>query len=175
MRLTLSRAALVALVLAMPVSSVALAQDSSQPSSSEPSAAPSVAPSPSDQTPSSAPSSQDQVPSSGPSEQPSSQPPAQLQTGAAAPAAPDKHPRAPGEIYQDLNFFGEVFDRIRSEYVDPPEGSGTIAIAMDTEGRPFASSAHNVSRIVVPPASDPPVVFTTMLPATGAPTPAACR
>jgi carboxyl-terminal processing protease len=127
MRLTLSRAALVALVLATSVSSVALAQDSSQPTSSEPSVAPSMAPSSQDQTPSSAPSAQ---PSSGPSVQPSSEPPAQLQTGAAAPAAADKHPRSPDEIYQDLNFFGEVFDRIRSEYVDPPDEQSLIRAAI---------------------------------------------
>ena len=30
-------------------------------------------------------------------------------------------PRDPLEIYADLNLFGEIFDRIRAEYVDPPD------------------------------------------------------
>ena len=44
-------------------------------------------------------------------------------------------------------------------------------MGIGTEGKPFASRAHNVSRIVVPPESEPPVVFTVTFPAKGAPTP----
>jgi len=57
------------------------------------------------------------------------------------------------------------------EQVDPPVGSGTIAMGIGTEGSPLASKAQRLSRIVVPPTRQPPVVFTVMLPATGAPTP----
>ncbi len=126
MRLTLSRAALVALALAMPASSVALGQDASQSSSG----ASSVVPSSAEPAPSSAPSSSQPASSSPSSQEPSSTPPATLQSGAAAPTPPDKHPRSPDEIYTDLNFFGEVFDRIRSEYVDPPDEQSLIRAAI---------------------------------------------
>ncbi len=39
-------------------------------------------------------------------------------------------PRDPLEIYADLNLFGEVFDRIRSEYVDPPDEQELIRAAI---------------------------------------------
>jgi len=99
----------------MPMAPLALAQDQSQPSSTEPSA------------PASAP------PSSEPpaSDQPSSAPADQQTPASATPApAPDKHPRSTEEIYQDLNFFGDVFDRIRSEYVDPPDEQALIRAAI---------------------------------------------
>ena len=47
--------------------------------------------------------------------------------------APDelkKEPRDPLEIYADLNLFGEIFDRIRSEYVDPPDEQELIRAAI---------------------------------------------
>jgi hypothetical protein len=56
------------------------------------------------------------------------------------------------------------------EQLEPPVGSGTIAMGIGTEGSPFTSNAQSVSRIVAPPAK-PPVVFTATLPAIGAPTP----
>src|SRR3954470_12490073 len=102
MRLTLPRVALAALVLLMPPAIYAFAQDQAPSSapSSEPSTAPSSAP-PADTNPSSEP------------------PPVDDATGKPKPV--DKHPRSATEIYQDLDFFGQVFDRIRSEYVDPPD------------------------------------------------------
>src|SRR5690242_7135524 len=109
MRLTFPRAALVAFILAVPLVPLALAQDQSQPSSAEPSAPPTSS-----------------------SEQPSSAP-ATDQLAPSAPLAspgPDKHPRTTEEIYQDLNFFGDVFDRIRSEYVDPPDEQALIRAAI---------------------------------------------
>ena len=35
------------------------------------------------------------------------------------------------EIYTDLDFFGQVFDRIRSEYVDPPDEQALIRAAIN--------------------------------------------
>jgi carboxyl-terminal processing protease len=39
-------------------------------------------------------------------------------------------PRDPKEIYADLNLFGEIFDRIRAEYVDPPNEEELIRAAI---------------------------------------------
>jgi carboxyl-terminal processing protease len=39
-------------------------------------------------------------------------------------------PRDPSEIYSDLNLFGEVFDRIRAEYVDAPDERELIHAAI---------------------------------------------
>jgi carboxyl-terminal processing protease len=39
-------------------------------------------------------------------------------------------PRDPLEIYSDLNLFGEIFDRIRAEYVDPPDEQELIRAAI---------------------------------------------
>src|SRR5215217_2852685 len=39
-------------------------------------------------------------------------------------------PRDPLEIYADLNLFGEIFDRIRAEYVDPPDEQELIRAAI---------------------------------------------
>ncbi|RYE60659.1 MAG: S41 family peptidase [Hyphomicrobiales bacterium] len=41
-----------------------------------------------------------------------------------------KDPRDPLEIYADLNLFGEIFDRIRAEYVDPPDEQELIRAAI---------------------------------------------
>jgi carboxyl-terminal processing protease len=41
-----------------------------------------------------------------------------------------KEPRDPLEIYADLNLFGEIFDRIRAEYVDPPDEQELIRAAI---------------------------------------------
>lgn len=104
MRLTLSRAALAALLLLTPAVPFAVAQD--QAPSSEPSI---EAPAPAD-----------------PSAEPSVEPPAD----ALGPKPDDKHPRTAEEIYQDLDFFGQVFDRIRSEYVDAPDEQALIRAAI---------------------------------------------
>ena len=69
-----------------------------------------------------APSSEQPAPSSAPADQP-------VDTSASTPP-PDKHPRSTEEIYQDLNFFGDVFDRIRAEYVDPPDEQSLIRAAI---------------------------------------------
>jgi len=49
-------------------------------------------------------------------------------------AADDTEPlpqtRTTDEIYSDLNLFGEVFDRIRAEYVDPPDERELIRAAI---------------------------------------------
>jgi carboxyl-terminal processing protease len=47
-----------------------------------------------------------------------------------APAADAPHPREADEIYSDLNFLGEVFDRIRAEYVDAPDERTLIRAAI---------------------------------------------
>jgi carboxyl-terminal processing protease len=123
MRLTLSRAALVAAALILSPTVTAFAQDqapSSAPASEQPSTAPSSAPA-------AAPSDQ---PSTAPSDQPSSEPP----TGPGQDTAPkpdDKHPRTADEIYKNLDFFGEVLDRIRAEYVDPPDEQALIRAAIN--------------------------------------------
>ncbi len=39
-------------------------------------------------------------------------------------------PRDPLEVYADLNLFGEIFDRIRAEYVDPPDEKELIRAAI---------------------------------------------
>src|SRR6185436_2046313 len=80
---------------------------------------------------------QDQAPSSDPGAAPSTEAPTDLPS--EQPSAPDdqlspkpeeKHPRTQEEIYQDLDFFGEVFDRIRSEYVDAPDEQSLIRAAI---------------------------------------------
>jgi len=48
-----------------------------------------------------------------------------------APAADEvAKPRDPLEIYSDLNLFGQIFDRIRAEYVDPPDEEELIRAAI---------------------------------------------
>lgn len=48
-----------------------------------------------------------------------------------APAADEAAaPRDPLEIYSDLNLFGQIFDRIRAEYVDPPDEEELIRAAI---------------------------------------------
>ena len=39
-------------------------------------------------------------------------------------------PRDPLQVYADLNLFGEIFDRIRNEYVDPPDEEELIRAAI---------------------------------------------
>lgn len=85
MRLTLIRAALLALIVGLSGAIVATAQDTA----------------------------------------PSSEPPA-----AETPDPDAPHPRSADEIYQDLDFFGQVFDRIRAEYVDAPDEQELIRAAI---------------------------------------------
>ena len=52
---------------------------------------------------------------------------AQDQTAATAPAS---GPRTAEEVYSDLDLFGEVFDRIRAEYVEAPDEKKLIHAAL---------------------------------------------
>jgi len=45
-------------------------------------------------------------------------------------ATDEKTQRKPDEIYSDLRLFGEVFDRIRADYVDPPDERALIHAAI---------------------------------------------
>ncbi len=49
---------------------------------------------------------------------------------APAVAADAPKPRSPDEIYSDLTLFGEIFDRIRAEYVDAPDERALIHAAI---------------------------------------------
>jgi carboxyl-terminal processing protease len=125
MRLTVTRVALAALLVAMPPALYAFAQDqapSSAPSSAAPASAPSSEPS----------SAEPAAPSSAPADQaPSNEPAPSAPDGSGADKPSDKHPRTDKEIYQDLDFFGQVFDRIRAEYVDPPDEQALIRAAIN--------------------------------------------
>src|SRR3569833_836065 len=126
MRLTVTRVALAALLVAMPPALYAFAQDqapSSAPSSTAPSSAAPSSAAPASAEPSSTPPADPSAPSS--AEPPPAAPDAQV-----SPKPTDKHPRTSKEIYQDLDFFGQVFDRIRSEYVDPPDEQSLIRAAI---------------------------------------------
>ena len=61
-------------------------------------------------------------------------PPADPAPGSEAPEPTAEEnaaaPRDPLEIYADLNLFGEIFDRIRAEYVDPPDEQELIRAAI---------------------------------------------
>ncbi|WP_423066024.1 S41 family peptidase [Devosia sp. CN2-171] len=46
------------------------------------------------------------------------------------PAAPVSGPRSSDEVYSDLDLFGEVFDRIRAEYVEAPDERKLIHAAL---------------------------------------------
>ncbi|QQR37725.1 S41 family peptidase [Devosia oryziradicis] len=80
-----------------------------------------------------------QEPAPAPVEEPA--PPADDQAPPAEPAPSGEEPeptaaenaaapRDPLEIYADLNLFGEIFDRIRAEYVDPPDEQELIRAAI---------------------------------------------
>ena len=47
-----------------------------------------------------------------------------------APTPEPAKPRDPLEVYADLNLFGQIFDRIRAEYVDPPDEQELIRAAI---------------------------------------------
>ena len=49
---------------------------------------------------------------------------------APAAAADAPTPRSQDEIYSDLTLFGEIFDRIRAEYVDAPDERALIHAAI---------------------------------------------
>jgi carboxyl-terminal processing protease len=114
MRLTPSRAVLAALLLLTPAVPFVLAQDNAP--SSAPSSEPSI-----------------EAPASGPSTAPTSEEPVTDPTPDDEPPAaePKRTPRSDEEIFQDLSFFGEVFDRIRSEYVDAPDEQELVRAAIN--------------------------------------------
>jgi carboxyl-terminal processing protease len=55
---------------------------------------------------------------------------AQDQTPPADAAVPASAPRTTDEVYSDLDLFGEVFDRIRAEYVEAPDERKLIHAAL---------------------------------------------
>ncbi len=77
-----------------------------------------------DQTPAPAPAQGEEAPTEDVPPNPSGE---QAEPTAAERAAA---PRDPLEVYADLNLFGEIFDRIRSEYVDPPDEKELIRAAI---------------------------------------------
>jgi len=110
MRFPTIRAAAMTLALLMPASSL-LAQET-------------PAPAPVDEEP--AVPAPDQAPGQAPDAEPApsgEEPPPSAEELAA-------RPRDPLEIYADLNLFGEIFDRIRAEYVDPPDEQELIRAAI---------------------------------------------
>ena len=114
MRLTPSRAVLAALLLLTPAVPFVLAQDNAP--SSAPSSEPSI-----------------EAPATGPSTAPSSDEPIVDPTPDDEPPAEETKPtpRTDEEIYRDLTFFGEVFDRIRREYVDAPDEQTLLRAAIN--------------------------------------------
>jgi len=115
MRLTPSRAVLAALLLLVPAVPFVIAQDSAP--SSAPSSEPSI-----------------EAPSSAPSSEPATDEPVTDPTPSEEPVAEDPKPKTPrtdDEIYRDLSFFGEVFDRVRKQYVDAPDEQELIRAAIN--------------------------------------------
>jgi carboxyl-terminal processing protease len=114
MRLRPSHAVLAALLVLAPAVPFVLAQDNAP--SSAPSTEPSI-----------------EAPQSEPSTAPASEEPVTDPTpDDEAPAPePERTPRTEEEIFQDLSFFGEVFDRIRREYVDAPDEQTLLRAAIN--------------------------------------------
>ncbi|OAM79631.1 peptidase S41 [Devosia elaeis] len=83
---------------------------------------------------------QDQAPAPAPSEEmPLDEAPSEQESPAPNPMGEQPEPteaekaaapRDPMEVYADLNLFGEIFDRIRAEYVDPPDEKELIRAAI---------------------------------------------
>ncbi|WP_375450758.1 S41 family peptidase [uncultured Devosia sp.] len=110
MRFPTIRAAALTLALLLPAS-ILVAQE--QPAPPAPATDP-AAPAP-DQAP-------DQAPAADPAPGGEEPEPTPAEEAAA--------PRDPLEVYSDLNLFGEIFDRIRAEYVDPPDEQELIRAAI---------------------------------------------
>jgi len=107
MSLSPVRAALLSLALLAPLTPMAFAQDAQ--------------PAPTDQTKPASPA-------------PDALPPSQVNdtTTSETGGSPDAgKSRSPGEIYSDLDLFGEVFDRIRSQYVDVTDERKLIHAALE--------------------------------------------
>ncbi|ODT68877.1 MAG: peptidase S41 [Pelagibacterium sp. SCN 63-23] len=74
---------------------------------------------------------QDQAPAPGSVEEaPATEPNPSGEMPEPSPEEKAKPPRDPMAIYADLNLFGEIFDRIRAEYVDPPDEEELIRAAI---------------------------------------------
>jgi carboxyl-terminal processing protease len=114
MRFPTIRAAAMTLALLLPASTLVAQEQPATPVPAEDPAAPAPADDPAVPAPDQAPA--DPAPGG---EQPEP-------TAAEAAAAP----RDPLEVYSDLNLFGEIFDRIRAEYVDPPDEKKLIRAAI---------------------------------------------
>ena len=113
MRFPTIRAAALTLALLLPASAL-VAQEQPVAPAEDPAA---PAPAPAED-----PAAPDQAPAADPA--PGGEEPEP--TAAEAAAAP----RDPLEVYSDLNLFGEIFDRIRAEYVDPPDEKELIRAAI---------------------------------------------
>jgi carboxyl-terminal processing protease len=114
MRLTPIRAALLSLALLASCSSTALAQSQQPAPAGQPGQTAPVPPTPAPPTP--APAA-----------------PAPANDNASEPAGSQDagKPRTPAEIYSDLDLFGDVFDRVRAQYVDVPDERKLIHAALD--------------------------------------------
>jgi len=121
MRLSPVRAAFVALVLSTSLTPAAFAQDA-QPGTPPAAPAQPDQTAPGQTTPDQTQPGQDQ------------EPPAPVDDNGAAmvnSGSPDAgKPRTPAEIYSDLDLFGEVFDRVRAQYVDVPDERKLIHAAL---------------------------------------------
>jgi carboxyl-terminal processing protease len=74
---------------------------------------------------------QDAAPSDpAPTEQPADEAPNPSGEEPEPSAKAKPEPRTDDEIYSNLNLFGEIFDRIRAEYVDPPDEQELIRAAI---------------------------------------------
>lgn len=107
MRFTTIRAAALTLALLLPASTL-VAQE--------------TAPAPAEETPVPAP---DQAPDQAPAD-----PAPGGEQPEPTPEEKAEAPRDPLEVYADLNLFGEIFDRIRAEYVDAPDEQELIRAAI---------------------------------------------
>jgi carboxyl-terminal processing protease len=147
MRLSPLRAALVSFALLAPFGSVAYAQPASPAPAAQTPAAPApaspAAPEPNNFKPGkSAPAAPGAAPAA-PSTSPAPTAPAPAKPAPAPAPAPTNtldessgsqdagKPRSAAEIYSDLDLFGEVFDRIRQQYVDVVDERKLIHAALD--------------------------------------------
>ncbi len=110
MRFPTIRAAAMTLALLLPASTLVAQEPPAAPAPSEEPAVPAP-----DQAP-------DQAPAADPAPGGEEPEPTAAEEAAA--------PRDPLEVYSDLNLFGEIFDRIRAEYVDPPDEKELIRAAI---------------------------------------------
>ncbi|MDB5536154.1 MAG: hypothetical protein JWQ65_1029 [Devosia sp.] len=121
MRFPTIRAAAMTLALLLPASTLVAQEQPAAPAPATDPAAPAPAPAGEPSTP-----APDQAPDQAPAADPAPGGEEPAPTAAEAAAAP----RDPLQVYSDLNLFGEIFDRIRAEYVDPPDEQKLIRAAI---------------------------------------------